>query len=57
MGFSLPESDDPLKRFMEYTSKTTYSLQFGEPPKAAEDFVVMKTKKFRSLEISKYFKP
>jgi hypothetical protein len=36
-------------------NKTTYQLQFGEPPKAEEDFSVMKDKKFRDLEISKYF--
>ncbi len=36
------------------TQKTSYRTQFGEPPKAAEDYVIMKQKKFRSLEISKY---
>lgn len=36
--------------------KTTYRVQFGEPPRAAEDFNVMKSKRFRELEISKFFK-
>jgi len=35
-------------------NKTSYCKQFGEPPKAAEDFVVLKQKKFRELDISKY---
>lgn len=41
-----------LFRKMNY--QTSYNKQFGEPPKAAEDYVVMKQKKFRELEISKY---
>lgn len=36
------------------TQKTSYRSQFGEPPKAAEDYVIMKQKKFRTLDISKY---
>ena len=35
--------------------QTAYRRQFGEPPKAEEDFIVMKQKKFRDLEISKFF--
>ena len=44
------------KLFRKLNTKTSYCLQFGEPPKAEEDFVVMKEKKFRDLEISKYMK-
>ena len=36
------------------TQKTSYRCQFGEPPKAAEDYTIMKRKNFRSLDISKY---
>ena len=42
--------------FRAMSNKTSYCSQFGEPPKAAEDFVVMKEKPFRKLEISKFFK-
>lgn len=35
--------------------QTAYRRQFGEPPKAEEDFIVMKQKKFRDLDISKFF--
>jgi hypothetical protein len=34
--------------------KSSYYSQFGEPPKATEDFVVLKQKKFGSLDISKF---
>jgi hypothetical protein len=36
------------------TQKTSYQSHFGEPPKAAEDYVVIKQKKLRDLEISKF---
>lgn len=38
------------------TNQTSYRTQFGEPPKAAEDYVILKQKKLRDLEISKYMK-
>jgi len=44
------KSAKQLFRKMNY--QTSYNKQFGEPPKAAEDFLVMKQKRFRDLEIS-----
>ena len=35
---------------------TSYQRQFGERPKAEEEFLVLKTKKFSKLEISTFFK-
>ena len=49
--------NEQRRLFRKLNTKTSYCLQFGEPPKAAEDFVVMKEKKFRELEFSKYFNP
>jgi len=40
--------------FRKMTQKTSYCSQFGEPPKAAEDYVILKQKPFKSLEISEY---
>lgn len=37
-------------------NQTSYRRQFGEPPKAAEEYNVMKVKKFTDLEISRFFK-
>ena len=31
-----------LERFKRLSSQTSYRNQFGEPPKAAEDYVVLK---------------
>ena len=42
--------------FRNMSMKSSYCQQFGEPPKAAEDYTVMKEKPFRKLEISKFFK-
>jgi hypothetical protein len=47
--------NEARKLFRKLNTKTSYCQQFGEPPKAAEDFVVMKEKKFRDLDISQYF--
>jgi hypothetical protein len=41
--------------FRKLNTKTTYATQFGEPPAAAEDFVVMKEMDFKKLNISKFF--
>lgn len=43
--------------FRKMTLKTSYYSQFGEPPKATEDFVVLKQKKFGALDISKFINP
>jgi len=40
------------KQFRKTMTQTSYRSQFGEPPKAAEDFLVVKQRKFRTLEIS-----
>lgn len=42
-----------LYRKLNY--QTSYSRQVGEPPKAQEEFTILKTKKFRELEMSKFF--
>lgn len=47
------KSAKALYRKLNY--QTAYQKQYGEPPKAAEDFQVMKQKKFRDIEISRYF--
>jgi hypothetical protein len=44
--------DEARKLFRKLNTKSSYTMQFGEPPKAEEDFVVMKEKKFRELDIS-----
>jgi len=41
--------------FRKLNTKTTYCTQFGEPPKADEDFVVLKEKEFKKLDISSFF--
>lgn len=38
-------------------NKSSYNSQFGDRPKGAEDYVIMKYKKFRTLEISQYIQP
>mmetsp|Transcript_13151 Transcript_13151/g.22261 ORF Transcript_13151/g.22261 Transcript_13151/m.22261 type:complete len:182 (-) Transcript_13151:640-1185(-) len=48
------ESTAAKDLFRKMTQKTSYRTQFGEPPKATEDYVIMKQKNFRQLEISKY---
>ena len=48
------DSDKAHNLFRKMTQKTSYRCQFGEPPKAAEDYMIMKRKNFRSLEISTY---
>jgi hypothetical protein len=45
------------KKFQEINNKTSYGRSFGEPPKAEEDFVVLKTKPFKTLNISQYIQP
>lgn len=45
------------EKFRKKQNQTSYRYQFGEPPKAAEDFVVIRQKKLRDLEISTYLKP
>jgi len=40
--------------FKKSIQRTSYRSQFGEPPKAAEDYVILKQKSFRSLDISTY---
>lgn len=39
------------------TYQTSYAGQFGEPPKAAEAYTVMKKKKFTELDISQFIQP
>lgn len=39
------------------TYQTSYANQFGDPPKAAEAYVIMKKKKFSELEISQFIQP
>ena len=54
---NMKENFDPAKAkdtFRKMTQKTSYRTQFGEPPKAAEDYVVLKKKPFCSLDISNY---
>jgi len=43
--------------FRKMTQKTSYRQQFGEPPKAEEDYVVVKHNAFRSLDIARYIQP
>lgn len=43
--------------FRRNTTLSSYRDSFGDPPKAAEDFVVMRQKKFSNLEISKFILP
>ncbi len=50
-GFDLNKQREVFRKL--YT-KSAYSIQFGEPPKATEDYVIMKNKKFRELDISTY---
>lgn len=44
-------------KFRRMTFQTSYANQFGEPPKAAEAYVIMKKKKFSELDISEYIQP
>lgn len=44
-------------KFRRMTYQTSYAGQFGEPPKAAEAYVVMKKKKFSELDISAFIQP
>lgn len=53
-AFDLQAAKD---KFRKRQNQSSYRQSFGEPPKAAEDFLVIKQKKFRSLEISSYMKP
>ena len=53
-SFDLQAAKD---KFRKRQNQSSYRQSFGEPPKAAEDFLVIKQKKFRSLEISSYMKP
>jgi hypothetical protein len=48
------DADKAHNLFRKMTQKTSYRCQFGEPPKAAEDYMIMKKKHFRSLDISTY---
>ena len=50
-GFDLNKQREVFRKL--YT-KSAYSIQFGEPPKATEDYVIMKNRKFRELDISTY---
>lgn len=53
-------SFDPTKaqeKFRKKQNQTSYRYQFGEPPKAAEEFVVLRNKRLSNLEISHYLKP
>lgn len=45
------------ERLRKINTQTSYRNQFGEPPKAAEDYVVIKQKPFRQLDISSYVMP
>lgn len=48
------DSKAAKETFRKMTQRTSYRTQFGEPPKAAEDYVILKQKKFKECEISKY---
>jgi len=50
-GFDLNKQREVFRKL--YT-KSAYSIQFGEPPKATEDYVIMKNRKFGELDISTY---
>ena len=54
IGLNSVDSNNSREVFRKLTNKSSYSLQFGEPPKAAEDYVILKSKKFGDLEISNY---
>lgn len=45
------------EKFRKMTYKSSYAMQFGEPPKAAEAYMVMQKKKFSELDISQYIQP
>lgn len=47
---------DARSYYRKMLNQTSYQRQFGEPPKAEEEFLVLKTKKFSQLEISRFFK-
>ena len=44
----------PEEKFRKLTQTTSYSQSFGEPPKATEDFAILKKRKFSSLPLSQY---
>ena len=56
--FNLEDIDmkEAARLFRKLNTKTSYCAQFGEPPKAEEDYVVMKERKFRELDYSKPLK-
>jgi hypothetical protein len=44
--------------FRKSNLKSSYNTQFGaHQPKATEDFMILNTKKFRTLQLSKYIQP
>lgn len=45
------------EQFRKKANQTCYRYQFGEPPKAAEDYIIIKQKKLSSLEIATYLQP
>lgn len=45
------------KAYKKMTNQTQYFDKYGEPPKAEEDYVVMKHKKMTDLDISRFLKP
>ena len=40
------------EKFRKKQNQTSYRYQFGEPPKAAEDFAVLRQKKLSVLEMA-----
>ena len=47
--------NEAKKLYRKLNTKSSYNTMFGEPPKAEEDYVIMKEKKFRDMDISMYF--
>jgi hypothetical protein len=46
-----------LEKFRKLVMNSSYCNQFGDKPKAVEDFHVVKQKKFRQLDLAQYIKP
>lgn len=46
------------EKFRKMTYQTSYCTQFGNPPKAAEDYLVLKNqKKFSNQDIATFIQP
>lgn len=49
--------DDAKKMLRKIHNTTQYCTNFGEKPKAQEDFMILKYKKFSELPIASIIKP